>query len=202
MNLFGGMKQGCLLGIFSGHHQRLVQELIELSLLLVFSNSMATHHRKQQQVHLLHSSCTATLAAYVDFLHLQQVHICSKCCCQTPRCSHVFGASNFTGKRFKPVQSHLSCNHQLCESKWVQKNSGIHVPVLMTASYSNVLCSSDMNPISAGTISRSSHHEIQSSHVDTFLKCEMHLLCVLKPQVWYYQILALREGDSLEKNKV
>lgn len=59
-----------------------------------------------------------------------------------------------------------------------------------TFSYPDVLGAGDMNAVGVWARPRCNYHEIQSSDIDTILERKMHLLCILEPQVGYYQTLA------------
>lgn len=65
----------------------------------------------------------------------------------------------------------------------------------------NILCFSDMDSIGVGAILRCCYYQIQSFYTNTFLKCQMHFLCISEPQICYHQIVALIESHSLKFNK-
>jgi len=75
--------------------------------------------------------------------------------------------------------------------------SGMFTCPYDTISYPDVLGAGDMDAIGVRARPRCNYHEIQSSDINTILERKMHLLCILEPQVGYYQTLAFQEGDGL-----
>lgn len=90
--------------------------------------------------------------------------------------------------------------HELTWSNKVRSDSG-RTCSNAAAVYDNILCFSDMDSIGVRAIPWCCYYQIQSFYMNTFLKCQMHFLCISEPQICYHQIVALIESHSLIFNK-
>lgn len=71
----------------------------------------------------------------------------------------------------------------------------------LAAVYANVFCISDMDSIGVRTIRWCCYYQIEDFYKHTFLKRQMHFLCISEPQIGYLQIFALIESHSLKCDK-